>query len=410
MSVKKLACVLLGAIVMLASGTACGSESKSQAETSSSRTNSSTSSAARTSSSDGEISSQSGGEKEMTVDNVKLLGRTYAASDGTIWMGLSGTGAELIYTGSKLSVTMRGNQSSEDKAARVGIFVDCQLEKDLCLTGAEQTVDIDGKGDTPINVRIIKLSECSSSCCAITAIEAHGGKIEKAASKQRRIEFIGDSITCGYGVDDPDLSHGFSTSTEDCTKAYAYKTAMGLDAEYSLVSFSGYGIVSGYTGDGYKNTDGLVPKYYESYGFTENSGFDGKNPSEIAWDFSAFKPDVIVIYLGTNDSSYTGYDEDRQKEYTADYVEFLKKVRSVNAQAKIICTLGTMGNALNGAMNEAVSQYSAQTGDKNISTLDLPLQDIAADGCTINGHPSVTTYDKVAALISEKIQTETGWN
>lgn len=56
-----------------------------------------------------------------------------------------------------------------------------------------------------------------------------------------------DSITCGYGVDDEDRSHQFSTKTEDATKAYAYKTAQLLNADYSLVSYSGHGVVLGYT-------------------------------------------------------------------------------------------------------------------------------------------------------------------
>lgn len=49
------------------------------------------------------------------------------------------------------------------------------------------------------------------------------------------MEFIGDSITCGYGVDDPDKEHHFKTATEDVTKAYAYKTALALNADYSMV-------------------------------------------------------------------------------------------------------------------------------------------------------------------------------
>ena len=396
---RRVASLLLSGMMMFAALTGCGSGSSESQKQSSAQT--------------GAVQSSSGKESESKgndiMDNVKLLGRTYKADDGSLWMGLSGTGAELEFTGSKLSVTLKGSTDIADKTARGGVFVDNEKKEDICVGTAEQTVDIDGKGSEAVSVRIIKLSECSASCCAITAIDAHGGQIKKAADKARRIEFVGDSITCGYGVDDYDLTHGFATATEDCTKAYAYKTAQALGADYSLVSYSGYGIVSGFTDSGVKNTSGLVPPYYDYYGFTENGGFGSSDPSQLKWDSSAFKPDVVVIFLGTNDISYTGYDEQRCGEFTQKYIEFLKQVRANNADAKIVCTLGTMGTVLFGGMQEAVRQYSQETGDSNVTTLELPVQDVTADGMTINGHPTEKTYDKVSALLADKIKTEMGW-
>ena len=94
-------------------------------------------------------------------------------------------------------------------------------------------------------MEIIKLSESPMSAVGIEAFAE--GSAEALPEKPLKIEFIGDSITCGYGVDDEDENHQFTTATEDVTKAYAYKTAKALDAEYSMFSASGYGIVSGYT-------------------------------------------------------------------------------------------------------------------------------------------------------------------
>lgn len=398
---------ILCAAMMLFSVAACSSQSSAPDSAASGSPQTASSSSADSSAET--TTNTIEGSRPMTAYSVKLLGRTYASPDGSLWMGLSGTGAELEYTGSKLSVTLKGYKTSSDKAARVGIYVNGQLQNDLLTSEKEQTIDIQGKGSTPVNVKIIKLSECTSSCCAITAVDTHGGEIKKAADGQHRIEFIGDSITCGYGVDDQDLTHGFSTATEDCTKSYAFKTAQALKADYSLVSYSGYGIVSGYSENGVKRSDLTVPQYYESYGFTETGGFGTQNPSKIKWDFSSFVPEVIVVYLGTNDSSYTNMQEEKVNEYTECYVDFLKQIRSKNAGAKIICTLGTMGYDLNGAMVKAAEQYTEQTGDKNITTLDLPLQDIVLDGVAVNGHPTEKTYDKAASVLCEKIKSEMGW-
>ena len=152
-----------------------------------------------------------------------------------------------------------------------------------------------------------------------------------------------------------------------------------------------------------------MPPYYEYYGYCANGGFGSTDPSQTAWDFSAFTPDVIVIYLGTNDSSYAAGDEAKMQEYSQKYTEFLKQVRAKNAGAKIICTLGTMGTSMVEPMKAAVSDYSQQTGDSNITTLELPVQDTAADGMVVHGHPTAATYDKAAALLTEKIKTEMGW-
>ncbi len=96
-------------------------------------------------------------------------------------------------------------------------------------------------------------------------------------------------------------------------------------------------------------------------------------------------------------------------EYTEKYVEFLKTVRSKNPKARIFCTLGTMGNTLYNAMNDAVQRYTMLTGDKNITSFELPVQDQMLDGIVAQGHPSEKTHAKAADLVSQKIKTDMGW-
>jgi lysophospholipase L1-like esterase len=160
--------------------------------------------------------------------------------------------------------------------------------------------------------------------------------------------------------------------------------------------------------DGSKNTDDIVANYYEKYCYTAADGFDGIKPQTIAYDHG-FQPDAIVINLGTNDSTYTGTDPQRMGEYTEKYVEFLKTVRSKNPKARIFCTLGTMGNTLYNAMNDAVQRYTMLTGDRNITSFELPVQDQMLDGIVVQGHPSEKTHSKDADIIAQKIKTDMGW-
>ncbi len=60
---------------------------------------------------------------------------------------------------------------------------------------------------------------------------------------ERRIEFIGNSITCGYGVEGESPDCHFSPQTENACTSYASMTARELNADYHLISYSGRGMV-----------------------------------------------------------------------------------------------------------------------------------------------------------------------
>ncbi len=344
---------------------------------------------------------------KATAENVKLLGRTYFNED-KLYCALSGTGAEFSFTGTKCTVDISGdstamNASAADNQARVGIYVNGERVIDDMVDNLRESYDV-FSSDTPqdVTVSIVKLSESPMSTLAIDNIKVTGSVIKPTPDKDVLIEFVGDSITCGYGSDDPVKENHFSTKTEDVTKAYAYKTAKNLDADYSLVSFSGYGIISGYSDGNKKVSNQTVPQYYTKLGFSwsPNGSFV---PANVDWDFPKRQPDVIVINLGTNDDSYTKTEKDRQEEYAAEYVNFLKTIREKNPDAKILCTLGVMGDRLFEYVQKAADDYSAETGDKNVYTMKFDVQS-PADGYSADWHPSVTTHDKAAAKLSEEIK------
>ena len=222
--------------------------------------------------------------------------------------------------------------------------------------------------------------------------------IEPLPRKDLRIEFIGDSITCGYGVDDEDENHHFATGTEDATRAFAVKTAAALDADYSLVSYSGHGIISGYSDDGNRVDSQLVPPVYEQLGKNYGSASSVIDLSR-PWDFSLFQPDFVVINLGTNDFSFIGGSADRREEYTAAYAEFLRTVRKHNPAACIIAALGVMGDDLFPCVQEAVRRYTAETGDGNLYTLRFRPQD-GSTGYVADWHPTEATQELAARLLT----------
>lgn len=341
-----------------------------------------------------------------TEDNVKPLGRTLYV-DETLYCALSGTGIEFTFTGTKCSITVQGDSSSggssnADNQARVAVYVNGERVVDDMVDNAEEVYDVfESETEKEVTVSLVKLSESANSTIGIKEIKATGSAIKPTPNKDKLIEFIGDSITCGYGVDDPDKNHHFSTKTEDVTKAYGYVTAQKLNADYSMVSFSGYGIISGYSGDGKKVAAQILPPLYDKLGttWTSNGTFA---PAYEEWDFSKRQPDVVVINLGTNDDSYTKDNTELQEEYCTAYTEFLKQVREKNPNAKILCVFGVMGDRLFPYVQKAVDNYTSETGDSNISALKLDPQS-PRDGYGADWHPSEVTHGKVADKVAEEI-------
>ncbi|MMZ63882.1 Endoglucanase E precursor [compost metagenome] len=115
-----------------------------------------------------------------------------------------------------------------------------------------------------------------------------------------------------------------------------------------------------------------------------------------------------MINLGTNDDSYTQNDKEKQAEYAGQYVEFLKRVRANNAAAKILCTLGIMGDRLYPFVEQAVEVYMRETGDANIAAMKFDVQ-LAFDGYAINGHPSKATHIKAAEKLISQIKELMEW-
>lgn len=340
-------------------------------------------------------------------DVVKHLGRIYYSDNDILWCAFSGTGAEFKFSGKKCVIRIIGDSVSLtnefDNHARIGIYVnDERVVDDMINKWEKEYTVVDQDEVTEAIVKIVKLSETAMSTFGIVSISVEEGKIEPTSNKELYIEFVGDSITCGYGVDDENPDHHFSTKTEDVTKAYAYKTAEMLNADYSIVAISGYGIISGYTTGDVPISEQTIPQYYDTLGFTYGS-FGKEKPQDIKWDFTKRQPDIVVVNLGTNDSSYTKGHEDRLTWFCNEYCAFIKKIRERNPDATILCSLGIMGADVYPSIEKAVETYIDETGDNNIELLKFDQQ-LMEDKIAADWHPSETTHTKAAKKLAAKIQ------
>lgn len=339
---------------------------------------------------------------------IKLLGRYAFDPSGTLWLASSCSEVSFhLSRATYLTFDLIGDGTCHDPhqadiRPRYAVYVNGEKIIDECLnTPAKELAVFEHAKQTSAEIRLVKLSECTQSLLGLAAIHTDGN-IRPLSARDLRMEFIGDSITCGYGVEG-DLTRPFTTATENAEMAYAYLTAKALGADAMLTAFSGHGLVSGYT-EGGINTDALVQPYYEHVGGNAWPLPEGSRLQEIPWDFSAWQPHYIVLNLGTNDSSWCRDIPERQMQYRQKYEEFLATVRKNNPSARILCVLGVMGTGLCASMEQAVSNYLRSTGDTEVRSLSVEEQNQERDGIGSDYHPSPRTQQLLADVVTEALR------
>lgn len=331
---------------------------------------------------------------------VKPLGRTFMR-DGARILSHTCSGVEFAFRGTSADITLTSNCKSSK--ARAAFYVDGELVKDTMLNSKEETFRI-FESDEPRNciISVVKLSEAAYSNIGVKSINVTSeyGIIPTPARKHK-IEFIGDSITCGYGVDAADQYEAFSTTNENGAKTYAALVGKHFKADYNIISWSGIGVYSSYTESSKPNQSFLLPPIY------------GKTaPNELSndmWDFTQWQPDLVVINLGTNDNTWTKGIQERADIFGEAYYKFIEQVREANPNAYIICSLGVMGSKLLPEIKEQVALYSANTGDYRITTFEFDYRDGVNDGFGAGFHPSAVTHQKMADKLIPFISELLGW-
>ena len=339
---------------------------------------------------------------EPNSSSVKPIGRT-VFENGIRYFSMSGSGIEFLSDASYADVTLVCNAESltANHRPRVAVYINDSVVFDETLSENETSVhlELDSYGEEN-TVKIIKLSESMHSACGVGEITVYGKSgIKPAKDKDLKIEFIGDSITAGFGIDEERENAEFSTATQNFSKTYAYLTAEALGADYSAVAFSGYGVVSGYTSSYYQNSKAVITEYYESS--ITNQSFESPYPLE-KWDFSQFVPDVVVINLGVNDAVYCS-TQTRREEFVEKYKKLIGLVRWYNKSSHILCVLGDVNDSLYPYIEQAVNDYTHETQDRAVSSFQLHYN-MAENGSVIDGHPSDAAHQSAASELTEIIR------
>ena len=335
------------------------------------------------------------GEKTTPVAEspARVVGRTLTLNDGSIQFDWSGVYLEIRFEGSYLALEL-----SDTKRNYFNLWVDGQEQPKFTSEGDHTLVEL---FNDPTNrgkhlVRIQKATEAEQGRCTLHTLTTDGRLLPTEELKlPRHIEFYGDSLTCGYGTESLQGSDPFLPETENCRYTYAALTATHFGADYSLISHSGRGLVRNY-GDSLQLSDPTLTMSARAFRL-----FD-EDPAS-AWDFaqSPYRPDALVITLGTND--FSTLPNPTEEQFAEGYRALIEQLRSAwGEELPVLCV--THSPIAAKIVREMVKTIP-HTAMADISwgvynrTTDLGASE----------HPNRYGHEKMARIVIEEFQKLTGW-
>jgi len=215
--------------------------------------------------------------------------------------------------------------------------------------------------------------------------------ISPAKTKTKKIEFIGDSITCGNGSDTTAIKCGEGTwyDQHNAYMSFGPLVSRAFQSDWHLSSVSGIGLT--------RSCCGLETVMSKVFG---HINFDEDGP---LWKFAPSEPDVVVITLGQNDGIQDSTD------YCSSYVAFIRDVRKVYKKATIVCCSSPMANE---KLKDQMSNYIPAVTSEMHRLGDLNIHPFLYDRSYRSGcfyHPTVSEHKLMSQELIPFISEVTGW-
>lgn len=348
------------------------------------------------------------------VKNLKVHGRnTGCLSPLTLFW--TGSGIELNARGSELWIEVEADYDVCEPWINI-VINSVSVSRQMLTSGRYWICVFRGmNANTVKNVRIVKETQAMNGDCGCY-LQIHAvkfdGEFMPVLEKSYKFEFVGDSITSGEGVIGAKVEDDWIPMWFSSFYNYASITAQALNADYRIISQSGWGVLTSWDNNPHCN----IPEYYSKVcGLLTGE----KNESLGAFEennFDSWQPDVVVVNLGTNDAGafnspewkneVTGethkqkLNEDgtfNQKDLEAfeeSACNFIGKLRRYNKKANIIWVYGMLGIPMLPSIYRAVDKHVKNTGDKKVSVFQLPNTTEETVGA--RSHPGILSHEKAA--------------
>jgi Carbohydrate esterase 2 N-terminal/GDSL-like Lipase/Acylhydrolase family len=314
--------------------------------------------------------------------------------------------AVLAWPGTSVKINFRGSEISgifkdQDTSNYYDVIIDNDSIYKIQFDTSKQTVMLaNGLPYGKHSLELFKRTEWDKGKTFFYGFEFKGKNklLKPSKPPKRKIEFFGNSITCGYAINDSvnDSPTGYYENNYD---AYAAITARHFNAQYYCTSKSGIGIMVSWF-------PLIMPEMYDRLDPTDSTS---------KWDFSKYTPDVVVINLLQNDSWIVNLPDNEQFKITFGtkppdssfiinaYKNFVQTIRTTYPATQIICMLGNMDiTRKDSPWPGYVERAVAQLQDRKIFTYIAPYKETP-------GHPKVKEQQMLADGLIHFIDQHIQW-
>ncbi|MBQ8741554.1 MAG: hypothetical protein IJY79_08415 [Clostridia bacterium] len=322
-----------------------------------------------------------------TLKNIKLNGRCEKTSDG---IGLN-------FAASAIEFNTDSSSAMLEVTAKAGVyysvFVDGKLTEERAVTesGTNYIILARGLSEGSHNIKFVRATEGrGGNLLTAVSIQFDEGRsvVSGSAQSDVLIEFLGDSLTSGYGnLTTSVVEKASDLKYQNSLKAYPYLIAEKLGFDYRIVSMSGIALK-----ERTDNNNNRYPAFYdfyclENYYKDKTQKYTSSNPQDV---------DIVVVNLGTNDVSKGLFDTDdaaQVEEYSRLYAELITNI-GYRTDAKIVFVSGVgWCHTQKGAYDAAKAKLNT-LGYNNVYVYDCLTYNSGGEN-----HPSENEHQEAADAI-----------
>ncbi len=334
-------------------------------------------------------------ENSISPADLRILygGRFDMRSPARPRMGYPGTTVTFRFTGS--SLTLKTDSSTADNS--IAVIVDGGEPKVYHLRKGLNEIVVAQALDPSIHrAEIVKRTETWQGILTFLGIvlEKDMTLVDPPVLPRRKLMFIGDSVTCGEGVDHTPTCKEGKAGSANAYDSYGMILGRRLDAQVHLVCFGGRGVLRDYRG--YRDVlNG--PQFFDL-------ALPAEEPAgRVAWDHSQWTPDGIFVSLGTNDLNLQKTDPLKHDEFVNTYVQFVRQIRARYPNALIFLTEGAI--VTDPLLRTYVQETAAKVADVRVQWVESRHY----PGGACDGHPTGPQHKSMAGDLEPALRKGLGW-